>query len=97
MTPTKSNRTGVGRVDALAAVTAASGWDGVIQQTIESVTLHPNPVDDVLYLDVTDGTPVTVFDITGRVVKRERYTGQLNVSQLVTGVYTINQSMPPYL
>lgn len=89
LTPTKSNRTGVGRVDALAAVTAASGWDGVIQQTIESVSLHPNPVDDVLYLDVADGTLITVFDMMGRMVKRENYQGLLDVSQLAPGIYTI--------
>ena len=55
----------------------------------ENVAFRPNPVDDVLYLDVADGTPITVFDMTGRMVKRERYTGQLDVSQLVSGVYTI--------
>ena len=89
LTPTKSNRTGVGRVDALAAVTAAAEWDGIIQQTVESAVLRPNPVDDILYLDVADGTPITVFDMTGRMLKRERYEGQLDVSQLVPGVYTI--------
>ena len=34
LTPTKSNRTGVGRVDALAAVTAASSWNGPIQPVV---------------------------------------------------------------
>ena len=89
LTPTKSNRTGVGRVDALAAVTAAAEWDGIIQTTIESVALYPNPVEDVLYLDVAEGTPVTVFDMTGSVVKQERYEGPLDVSRLAQGVYTI--------
>ncbi|MBR4391699.1 MAG: S8 family peptidase [Bacteroidales bacterium] len=89
LTPVKSNRTGAGRVDALAAVTAAFEWDGVIQQTIESAILRPNPVVDVLYLDVADGTPITVFDMTGRMVKHERYAGQLDLSQLVPGVYSI--------
>ena len=55
----------------------------------ESVILHPNPVNNVLYLDVVEGTPITVFDMTGRMVKQERYEGQLDVSQLVPGVYTI--------
>lgn len=89
LTPTKSNRTGVGRVDALAAVTAAAEWDGIIQTTIESLALHPNPVDDVLYLDVAEGTPITVFDMTGGVVKQERYEGLLDVSCLAQGIYTI--------
>ena len=89
LTPTKSNRTGVGRVDALAAVTAASEWDGVIKPTVENVALWPNPAENILYLNVTNGATVSIFDITGRMVQRERYTGQLDVSQLVPGVYTI--------
>lgn len=89
LTPTKSNRTGVGRVDALAAVTAAAEWDGVVQPTVENVVLWPNPADDILYLNVKDGVTVNIFDITGRMVKRENYKGLLDVSQLVPGVYTI--------
>ena len=89
LTPTKSNRTGVGRVDALAAVTAAAEWDGVNQSTIESVTLWPNPVENILYLNVTDGAAVSIFDMTGRMVKCEKYQGQLDVSKLTSGVYTI--------
>ena len=89
LTPTKSNRTGVGRVDALAAVTAASEWDGVNQPTAESVALWPNPADNILYLNVTDGAAVSIFDMTGRMVKRENYQGQLDVSKLTSGIYTI--------
>lgn len=89
LTPTKSNRTGVGRVDALAAVTAAAEWDGVVQPTVESVTLWPNPADNVLYLNVTDGATVNIFDMTGRMVKQEKYQGQIDVSKLALGIYTI--------
>ena len=89
LTPTKSNRTGVGRVDALAAVTAAAEWDGVNQPTAESIALWPNPTDNVMYLNVTDGATVSIFDMTGRMVKRERYTGQLDVNSLTPGIYTI--------
>ena len=92
LTPTKSNRTGVGRVDALAAVTAASLWNptvGLAEQTAESKKLYPNPVENILYLDIADGAVVSVFDMTGRMVKREHYTGQLDVSQLVPGIYII--------
>ena len=55
----------------------------------ESVVLHPNPVNNVLYLDVVEGASITVFDMTGRMVKCERYTGQLDMSQLVSGLYFI--------
>lgn len=89
LTPTKSNRTGVGRVDALAAVTAAAEWDGVNQPTIGNVALWPNPTENILYLNVTDGATVSIFDMNGRLVKRENYHGQLDVSKLTSGVYTI--------
>ena len=91
LTPTKSNRTGVGRVDALAAVTAAAEWDGVVQPTVENVTLWlwPNPADDILFLNVKNDATVSIFDMTGRMVRCERYTGQVDVSQLVPSVYTI--------
>ncbi len=89
LTPIKSNRTGVGRVDALAAVTAAAEWDGVVQPTVENVTLWPNPADDILFLNVKNDATVSIFDMTGRMVRCERYTGQVDVSQLVPSVYTI--------
>ena len=62
---------------------------GVAEQSTKSVAFHPNPVKDVLYLDITNGTPIAVFDMTGRMVRRERYTGQLDVSHLVPDIYTI--------
>ncbi len=92
LTPTKSNRTGVGRVDALAAVTAAAEWTpaAINENCTESfTTLWPNPADKILYLNIKDGATVRIFDINSRMVKRERYHGQLDVSYLVPGVYTI--------
>jgi hypothetical protein len=62
---------------------------GVTEQTSEGVALWPNPVVNVLYLDVVEGTTVSIFDITGRMVKQERYEGNIDVSTLVTGIYTI--------
>ena len=92
LTPTKSNRTGVGRVDALAAVTAAAEWTpaDINENCTESfTTLWPNPADKILYLNIKDGATVRIFDINSHMVKRERYHGQLDVSYLVPGVYTI--------
>ena len=62
---------------------------GVAEQTTGNVTLWPNPVDEVLYLDVLEGAIVCVYDMTGHMVKRERYTSHLDVSQLIPGVYSI--------
>ena len=61
----------------------------ISEQTLSSVALWPNPVVNILYLDVTMGTSVSVFDMTGRMVKQERYEGKLDVSNLVPGLYAI--------
>ena len=42
-----------------------------------------------LYLDVTDGTFVSVFDMTGRLVRQERYEGKIDVGDLAPGIYAI--------
>ena len=62
---------------------------GIAEQAAESVTLWPNPVVNSLYLDVTDGTSVSVFDMTGRMVKQGRYEGKIDVSNLASGIYAI--------
>jgi hypothetical protein len=62
---------------------------GITEQTEGSIVLWPNPASNILYLDVKEGTSVSVFDMTGRMVKQERYEGQINVSDLVPGIYAI--------
>lgn len=70
-------------------LTPAAEWDGVNQPAIESVTLWPNPADNILYLNVKNGATVSIFDVTGRMVKREKYQGHIDVSKLSSGIYTI--------
>lgn len=62
---------------------------GVAELSHESLSSWPNPTSGILHLDVMDGAFVSVFDITGRMVMRERYEGQLDVSGLVPGLYAI--------
>jgi hypothetical protein len=61
----------------------------IAELTSESIAVWPNPTTNVLYLDVLDGTTVSVFDMTGRRVMQQRYKGQLDVSKLIPGLYTI--------
>ncbi|MBQ7532999.1 MAG: T9SS type A sorting domain-containing protein [Bacteroidales bacterium] len=49
----------------------------------------PNPADDILNLNVTDGATVSIFDMNGRMLKQDSYRGQLNVSKPSSGIYTI--------
>ena len=62
---------------------------GVAEQIPESLSVWPNPTDNMLHLNVVDGTTVSIFDMTGRLVKQERYRGQLDVSNLIPGIYAI--------
>jgi hypothetical protein len=62
---------------------------GITEQTAKNIALWPNPATNILYLDVMEGTTVSVFDMKGRMVKQERYEGQINVSDLVPGIYAI--------
>jgi hypothetical protein len=40
-------------------------------------------------LDVVDGTNVSVFDMTGRMVMQQHYEGQLDVRKLAPGLYAL--------
>ena len=61
----------------------------VVEQTPERLSVWPNPTTNVLYLDVVNGTTVSVFDMTGRMVMQQPYEGQLDVCRLVPGLYAI--------
>ena len=62
---------------------------GITEQTAEIIALWPNPVTNTLYLDIMDGTSVSIFDMTGRMVKQEHYEGKIDVSNLAPGIYAI--------
>ncbi len=62
---------------------------GVAEQTAGSVALWPNPATNVLYLEVAKDETVSIFDLTGRLVKQQRYEGKIDVSDLVPGVYAV--------
>ncbi len=61
----------------------------VVEQTAEGITLWPNPATNILYLDVMEGTPVSIFDMAGRLVRRQPYEGQIDVRSLAPGIYAI--------
>ena len=61
----------------------------IAEQTTETLAVWPNPAGNTLQMDVTEGETVSVFDMTGRMVKQERYEGKLDVSDLASGIYAI--------
>ncbi|MBR4562576.1 MAG: T9SS type A sorting domain-containing protein [Bacteroidales bacterium] len=62
---------------------------GITEQTGESIALWPNPATNILYLDVMEGTSVSIFDMAGRLVRRQPYEGQIDVRSLAPGIYAI--------
>lgn len=61
----------------------------IAEQTKEPLTVWPNPAGNTLQMDIMEGETISVFDITGKMVKQERYEGKLDVSDLVPGIYAI--------
>ena len=89
LTPTKSNTTGVGRVDALAAVNAVEAYDGVNEQSIEA-EIFPNPSNESFTIICEGMKRVSVYSVDGRLVKtfEVNETG-CRIEGLERGVYLV--------
>ena len=89
LTPTKSNITGVGRVDALAAVNAVEAYDGVTEQSIEA-EIFPNPSSSSFTIACEGVKRVSVYSVDGRLVKTfEVKTTECRIDDLERGVYLV--------
>ena len=90
LTPTKSNVTGVGRVDALAAVNAVEAWDGIVEQNDNQALVFPNPSQDAFTVQCEGMTRIEVFTIDGKLLKTIEESGsQCQIEGLVNGVYFV--------
>ena len=89
LTPTKSNVTGVGRVDALAAVNAVPTWDGV-EETALNANLFPNPTHDNVTIQCEGMKQVEIYSIDGRLVQSLSVNGsECLIVGLDCGVYMV--------
>ena len=89
LTPTKSNITGVGRVDALAAVNAVEAYDGVTEQSIEA-EIFPNPSSSSFTIACEGVKRVSVYSVDGRLVKTfEVKATECRIDDLERGVYLV--------
>ena len=89
LTPTKSNVTGVGRVDALAAVNAVPDWDG-IEETALNANLFPNPTRDNFTIQCEGMKQVEIYTIDGRLVQSLSVNGsECLIEGLDCGVYMV--------
>lgn len=61
----------------------------IVEHT-ERLVLWPNPAGPTLHLEGVEGEMVSVYDNTGRLVIQQRYESQLDLSNLVPGIYAVN-------
>lgn len=62
------------------------------QSVTDELVLYPNPVRDVIHIDglnADDGAELAVFDVTGRKIKTITFSNELNVSDLIDGMYML--------
>jgi hypothetical protein len=89
LTPTKSNLTGVGRVDALAAVNAVEAYDDIYEQSIE-VEVFPNPSSGSFTIVCEDMKRVSVYSVDGRLVNAfEVNETECRIEGLERGIYLV--------
>ena len=89
LTPTKSNTTGVGRVDALAAVNVVEAYDGITEQSIEA-EIFPNPSSGSFTIVCEGVKRVSVYSVDGRLVQNQSVKGsECMIEGLESGVYLV--------
>ena len=60
---------------------------------MSAISLYPNPASEQVSFMLEDNAEVSIFDMTGRMVSTtncEAGQAQLNVSEMVNGVYFVN-------
>ena len=89
LTEHKSNVTGVGRIDALAAIEKVPEWDNVSEKFENHIKIYPNPASESVIIEA-HGT-ITIIDAIGRTVKTLNVNGKetLQLQGLPRGVYFV--------
>ena len=90
LTPTKSNVTGVGRVDALAAVNAVPYWDGTTDTQDGGVLVFPNPSKGGFNVQCDGLSSIEVFSMDGKMIKSIEQAGlHCFIDGLSSGMYLL--------
>ena len=89
LTEHKSNVTGIGRIDALAAINAVEASDGMNENKIEA-NIYPNPTTDIVTIQCDGMTQVKVFSMDGKLVRNWVVNNNVcQISNLEDGIYLI--------
>lgn len=62
-------------------------------ETNDKIKVHPNPFDDhfeILSSEISEGTPVQIFSLTGQLVKTIPYQGKISIPGLAQGTYILS-------
>ena len=65
---------------------------GVDENQEVTLNVYPNPAQNVVYIEGVDADlcdEISIYDMTGRAVKRDYYCNELNISELQNGAYMI--------
>jgi hypothetical protein len=79
--------TGVIEIDEMSFTSSSLS---VKDNTLEGVSMYPNPASDFLNISTKQGGDVKIFNLLGALVKSEKEVPrnyQMNVSDLTTGIY----------
>ena len=90
LTETKSNITGVGRVDALAAIQQVPEWNKIQETPETQILIYPNPTNDVVNVKCDDMNLISIFSIDGRFLGNITPNGsECRIEGLQNGVYLL--------
>ncbi|MGA9639467.1 T9SS type A sorting domain-containing protein [Flavobacterium sp.] len=64
----------------------------VKQNTLEGVSIYPNPTTDVLNITAPEGSLVEIYNTLGAIVKTAKETNLVSVSDLASGLYLVKIS-----
>ncbi|WPR71403.1 T9SS type A sorting domain-containing protein [Flavobacterium sp. NG2] len=65
---------------------------GTKKNTLEGVSIYPNPTTDVLNVNAPEGSSIEIFNTLGAVVKTAKGTTSVSVSDLASGLYLVKVS-----
>lgn len=85
LTPEKSVITGVGHIDALAAIEMLDYW-AVAENHADEIMVYPNPANDIVNV-VGDFETIELMDINGQLMDVDVKNGMIDVSHLPNGIY----------
>ena len=64
-------------------------WDDVEEAAVESVSLYPNPANDIVRVEGATATEVKIYNSLGQLVKTVENTNEINVAGLPEGIYLL--------